>query len=81
MASRFLGAIGGSGEQMSFLVLEVNDWILEVKTRGGGFQVSLIEANQSAVTHFVRLNRDQSETLRQFLNDASPPPSTHRGSE
>lgn len=64
---------------MSILLLEIEDWILEVKNYGGGFQVALIEGNQPAVTHFVRLDKEQSETLRDFLVEASEPPPAHRG--
>jgi hypothetical protein len=57
---------------MSILLLEVETWILEVKNHGEGFQVSIVEDTKPATTHCVRLDREQSETLRQFMNEASP---------
>jgi hypothetical protein len=52
------------------LLLEVENWLLEVKSHGEGFQVAIIEDTQPSTTHFVRLDKEQSETLRKFLNEA-----------
>ena len=57
---------------MSILLLEIENWILEVKNHGEGFQVSIIEGTAPSTTHYVRLDREQSESLRQFMNEAAP---------
>lgn len=59
---------------MSILALEIGTWILEVKSRGDGFQVTIVEDTKPPTSHYVRLDREQSESLRQFLNEASPVP-------
>ncbi len=57
---------------MSILVLEVGTWILEVRSHGDGFQVAITEDDKPPTSHYVRLDREQSESLRQFMNDALP---------
>ncbi len=65
---------------MSILILNIGDWLLEVKNHGEGFQVAMIEGDKPATSHYVRLDREQSESLRQFMNEASPLPNGDRDS-
>jgi hypothetical protein len=52
------------------LVLDIEGWTLEVKTLGEGFQVAITEDDKPPTSHYVRLDKEQSESLRQFVNEA-----------
>jgi len=54
------------------LCLEVGTWNLSVRTHDGGFEVSVNDDGKPPASHYVRLDPEQSETLRDFLNEAMP---------
>ncbi len=56
------------------LVLEVGTWCLSVRSHDGGFEVSITEDDKPPTSHYVRLDREQSETLREFINETLPSP-------
>jgi hypothetical protein len=54
------------------LCLDVEGWTLSVRTLAGGFEVSVSDDAKPAASHYVRLDPEQSETLRDFLNEIMP---------
>ena len=55
------------------LCLDVGGWTLSVRTLGGGFEVSITEDGKCPASHYVRLDQEQSGTLRDFLNEMAAP--------
>jgi hypothetical protein len=66
---------------MSILLLQIEKWVLEVKTHGDGFHIAMIEDDKPATSHYVRLDAEQSESLREFLNEASNCEADHPANE
>jgi len=56
---------------MSILVLDIETWVLEVKTHGDGLQIAMIADDRPSTSYYVRLDREQSETLQAFLNEVA----------
>ncbi len=49
------------------LCLDVEGWTLKVRPLGEGFEVSITEDGKCPASHYVRLDQEQSSTLRDFL--------------
>lgn len=58
------------------LVLDIEGWTLSVQVRDGGYEVCITEDGKCPATHYVRLDHEQSDTLRDFLVETSPPAKT-----
>lgn len=53
------------------LTLDVEGWTLSVRVLDGGYEVSMTEDGKCPSSHYVRLDHDQSDTLRDFIVETS----------
>lgn len=54
------------------LILDIDGWKLEVAPHGEGVTVAITTGDRGAATHYVRLNQEETERLREYFAPALP---------
>lgn len=65
-------AVTARTTKSGILTLDVEGWTLSVRTHDGGYEVSITEDGKCPASHYVRLDHEQADTLRDFMVETSP---------